>query len=176
MNLFHSYKGAIIAVVIVVGLMILILINTVGRRSLESEPRDYNKDSYSDFIEVSGSSMEPTFHNGDLVYYNTKVEAESVKIGRIIIFYNPNKDGSLLIKRVVSNEGTVSIKDNVLYVDGFLTPYGIETTNADYYIHDASWDVKEDYVFVVGDNYDNSIDSRSYGPIATSSIVGLVKE
>ena len=37
-----------------------------------------------------------------------------------------------------------------------------------------SWEVGKDEAFVIGDNYSNSIDSRTYGPIKVDAIIGKV--
>lgn len=76
------------------------------------------------------------------------------------------------IKRVIATEGqTLQIKDGSVYVDderreepyvkggGGVRDYGPET-------------VPEDHVFVMGDNRSNSEDSREFGPIAESTILG----
>lgn len=135
-----------------------------------------SNESYSDFIQVDGMSMEPSFHNGSIVYYSENFSKEDIKKDSVIIFSNPKVAGALSIKRIVATEGTISVKNNVLYVDGLKTKYGSQLDYTDYYIHDAEWNVEEDSVFVVGDNYNNSVDSRSYGSIPISSIVGIVKE
>lgn len=141
----------------------------------ESKSMELNE-SYSDFIQVDGMSMEPSFHNGSIVYYSNNFTKEDIKKDSVIIFSNPNVTGALSIKRIVATGGTVSVKNNVLYVNGLKTQYGSQSDYTEYYIHDAEWNIKEDSVFVVGDNYNNSVDSRSYGSIPISSIVGIVKE
>lgn len=165
---------------LVIGMLIVspILISTfVNSQSYVPNSNSMeSNESYSDFIQVDGMSMEPSFHNGSIVYYSENFSKEDIKKDSVIIFSNPKVAGALSIKRIVATEGTISVKNNVLYVDGLKTKYGSQLDYTDYYIHDAEWNVEEDSVFVVGDNYNNSVDSRSYGSIPISSIVGIVKE
>lgn len=129
-----------------------------------------------DFVEVDGVSMEPTFHDGDIVYYYSDFTKNDIKEGSVVIFSNTEEDSGMSIKRVISKEGKVSIKDNVLYVNELKTPYGLESGYTSYYTRDNSWDVNSDSIFVLGDNYGNSIDSRTYGAIPIKSVIGIVKE
>lgn len=176
MGVFTNNKWSLFIVILVLGIMTVILVNTVSRKPEELvSTKDIGPDT--DFVQVDGISMEPTFNNGDVVFYTTKFDRKSITEGKVIIFLDPKDKDKLIIKRVVATNAKVTIKDNVIYVDGFLTPYGTEVaTTTSYYIINAKWDVGSDSVFVVGDNYNNSIDSRSYGSIPISSIVGVIKE
>jgi signal peptidase I len=123
---------------------------------------------------IPSVSMEKTLLVGDRVLVNKR--NRSAHVGDIVVFKRPPGEEAAkikdLIKRVVATEGhTVSARDGHLYVDGqekdepYLAP-GIET------VMDNEVLVPKGEVFVMGDNRPNSRDSRFFGPIKLSSIIG----
>ena len=86
------------------------------------------------------------------------------------------------IKRVVGIAGDViSVKDLVMYINGkplTAKDYSIYADiNAYRSCEDKTWTVKEGYVFVLGDNRNNSKDSRIIGLVPIDCIMGkVVKE
>lgn len=104
---------------------------------------------------VNGNSMQPTLSNGEIAL--AKKMPVNVKSDDIIVFRINNE---ILIKRVVAVAGDNVIIDNqagIVYVNG------IEKA---YYFGTLSGEIKEVFVsensfFVIGDNYNDSIDSRS---------------
>lgn len=76
------------------------------------------------------------------------------------------------IKRVIATEGqTIEIREGTVFVDGkkMVEPYLHDQTPLPDF---APLEVPKGKIFVMGDNRFNSQDSRSFGPIPTSSIVG----
>jgi signal peptidase I len=143
--------------------------------------------------EVDGPSMETTLQNKDRLIV-LKVPRTWAKItgnnfipnrGDVVVFnYNENfsfgEQNRQLIKRVVGLPGDrVVVKDGVLTVYNSLNPEGFQPdrtlpygsvigqTNGDIDIR-----VEAGHVYVCGDNRDNSLDSRSFGPIKAEAIVG----
>ena len=125
--------------------------------------------------------MQPTLNNSDIVILD-RVTSKYLNIKRnnIIAFYDENS--KYLIKRVIGlPEETVSIKDNILYIDGFkVDEYylddGVITT--DFELSDLGYDVIPDNMyFVLGDNRENSMDSRDpkIGLIKHEDILGNVR-
>ncbi|MCF7924896.1 MAG: signal peptidase I [Candidatus Izimaplasma sp.] len=111
---------------------------------------------------VDGSSMEPNFCSNDIVYinYNSSLEREDV-----IVF---EKD-KVYIKRIVGIPGDhLEITNDFVYINSVL----IESINGDY-IYDGIIDSGN--YFVLGDNRDNSTDSRILGFVDISEIIGEVK-
>ena len=120
---------------------------------------------------VSGSSMESTLNNHDLVIIN-KLVYRIKPIERFdIVVVNNDEDNDRIIKRVIGlpNE-TVEYKDNKLYINGKL----IETKLSFEYTDDFKVETKEDEYFVLGDNRDVSKDSRMLGSFNKKDIVGRV--
>jgi signal peptidase I len=118
-------------------------------------------------------SMEPTLVEGDrillsrLTYHFRDPEA-----GDVVVFHSPVREGEDLVKRVVAVGGDeVSIHDGALYVNG--------AVQEEPYLNDLVWptpdletSVPEGSVFVMGDNRNNSGDSRVFGPVSLDAIMG----
>lgn len=122
-------------------------------------------------VVVSGDSMNPTIHNNDRGFaFNltpiTKIERGDIVILDITTEYH-------LVKRVVAiPHDTVECKDGTFYINGEIedtTQYSIIPTTS------CTLDLitlGDDEYFVLGDNRDNSLDSRVFGVITFSQIKG----
>jgi signal peptidase I len=128
---------------------------------------------------VSGSSMEPTFSNGNyLLVDELTYRFRSPERGEVIVFKYPNDTSSYFIKRVIGLPGeTVEIKNNRVDVlrDGVSLalnePYIVEKSG----VSDFSKTLGPNEYFVMGDNRNFSFDSRSWGPLPKNDIVGVVR-
>jgi signal peptidase I len=90
--------------------------------------------------------------------------------GDVIVFVPPNNERDY-IKRVIGLPGdTVEIREGRVYVNGVALdePYLKNLINSDM----PARTVEEGHYFVMGDNRNNSSDSRSFGAITPQSIVG----
>lgn len=124
---------------------------------------------------VNGPSMEPTYYDGEVVHSKT-VKINEIKRGDVILLYPQTIFiGPIYIKRVVAIPGdTVQIKDGKLYVN----EEEIKSTFPDMEysgVAENKITLDESSFFVLGDNRNNSNDSRQLGPISFSHIIGIVK-
>ncbi len=130
--------------------------------------------------EVEQQSMETTLEPGQYVLVDKLTPRFSdYKRGDIIVFHAPasaDPTGTQnFIKRVIGVGGeTVEIHDGHVFVNGtqINEPYldeGVLTTAP---TGAGKWTLQKDQLFVLGDNRENSRDSRSFGPISTSSVLG----
>lgn len=128
------------------------------------------------FTAIVGPSMEPTLEAKNItVLSKSHYQFFEVKRGDIIAFeYNGMRN---LVKRVIGLPGeTVEFKDNVLYINGqeVKEPYIKNEVTKDYVLKKPSNVIPEDMYFVVGDNRDDSLDSRIIGLIAKKDISGKI--
>ena len=134
-------------------------------------------------ITVDGISMEPTYYNGDRVLSTTLAGAPHQ--GDVVIVVNALDEP--IIKRVIATEGqTVDFdqESGEVMVDGEVVPgsvYGIEdgityVTDLPGQVLEFPQTVPKGCVFVMGDNRDNSLDSRfvEVGMVDTRNILGKV--
>ncbi len=123
-------------------------------------------------IRVDGVSMEPTFQLGDYVVVNRLAyRAGDIERGDVVVFPAPNSPEIDYIKRVIALPGDrVAIYNGAVVVNGVTLqePYILELQGGNY----AERIVPDGYVFVMGDNRNNSDDSRSWGFLAVENIIG----
>jgi signal peptidase I len=127
----------------------------------------------SERIRVESISMQPTLYPGDYVIVNKlayRLKGNPHR-GDVIVFrYPPNPEAIPYIKRVIGLPGDqIHIADGKVYVNGqaVVEPYLVVTTN-----RGGDWTVPAGQIFVMGDNRNNSSDSRSWGFVPLENIIG----
>lgn len=124
------------------------------------------------FPSVIGESMEPTYYDDEriMVLYTSTLQRNDVAI----IWSDDLNE--YLIKRVIGCEGDhIEIKDGKLYRNGinlYETYIKEQDWSKDGYICDIV--VPENEYFVMGDNRNNSADSRMFGTFKKSEVYGKV--
>lgn len=128
---------------------------------------------------VKGSSMHPNLENGEFLLTNKLVyRFGDPKYGDIIVFHAPNEEHDY-IKRIIALPGDrVKIIDNKFYINGFVLDESkylnsdVKTYGERFLKDDTEIIIPPNSYFVVGDNRENSSDSRDFGSISYNSIVG----
>lgn len=122
------------------------------------------------FCTVDGHSMDNTLFDGERLVLNPSAEPG---FGDIVVF---EYGGTHLIKRVIGMPGdTVSVAkgnlyvNNIRYQESYLSPECITLFSESSF----TVRVKEHEYFVMGDNRDNSRDSRSFGCVDKDSVTGV---
>ncbi len=122
---------------------------------------------------VEGYSMEPTLDDGQYLLINkVGMHFHQVDRGDIIVFQYPLDPSKSFVKRVIGVPGdTVEIRDQQTIVDGHLVrePYIRAPENAVY----PRTVVPPGEYFVLGDNRNNSSDSRAWGMLPERDVIGL---
>ena len=129
--------------------------------------------------------MQPTIQIGDHILVSKLLNAPRfpgtpwhlprlarISRGQVVSFRSPRQSEDVFVKRVVALAGdTVEIHDGFLYVNGQMTRerYATECRGTR---EMRRFRVPEASLYVMGDNRDNSEDSRTWGPIRADSVVG----
>lgn len=120
---------------------------------------------------VNGTSMLPTLQNGKIVFF-TRINGDYDR-GDVVFAKMPS--GSFYVKRVLAVEGdVVDIRDGILYVNGVPEEGGYwqGSTRPQEGVVEYPLTVGEDMYFLIGDNREGSIDSRTFGALPYASIRG----
>ncbi len=124
---------------------------------------------------VEGDSMQPNFHTGQfLIVSRVDYLVGQPQRGDIVVFHYPRDPQSDFIKRVIGLPGeTVSLRGGQVYVNGeaLNEPY-IREACAPASCPDSEWQIEESMYFMMGDNRNESRDSRAFGPVHRSFFVG----
>ncbi len=130
------------------------------------------------FVGVIGNSMNPILTTGDYVLLNEIGSNYKPHYGDVVVISRPGSLNESIIKRVIATEGeTINIDfgSGKVFLDGaeIVEPYINNSTNTKYDMK-FPLEVPEGYCFVMGDNRQGSIDSRStiVGLIDNRSIIG----
>lgn len=126
---------------------------------------------------VSGSSMIPTFQDGQyLVIDELSYLWRGPKRGEVVIFRYPKDPSKFFIKRVIGLPGeTVSLRNDRVTISKGDRIFAIDEP----YISDETLEPMKEALgpneyFVMGDNRNQSLDSRFWGPVDRSLIKGRV--
>ena len=125
---------------------------------------------------VSGSSMVPTFHNGEyLIVDQISYRFDEPKRGDVIIFHYPKDETKFFIKRIIGIPGeTVNLKQGSITIE---RKEGEPLVLEESYVKNKSLDsgkytLGNGEYFVMGDNRISSSDSRVWGKLDRDLIVG----
>lgn len=132
--------------------------------------------------QIVGVSMEPTLENGQYVLVDKiSPHFSDYKRGDVIVLQPPagvdenNGSNVPFIKRVVGVGGdTVEVKDGAVWVNGakLNEPYVYEGQETIPLTSQSVWQVPAGYLFVMGDHRAELEDSRLFGPIPESTVIG----
>lgn len=115
-------------------------------------------------VVISGKSMQPTYKSGEIVL--TALRPDTIQRGEVVV---AKVNGSRVIKRVAFVAGDkipeIRITDRWMYANDFGVPKKHNPR-----VHFRWEEVPEGTVYLLGDNFTNSTDSRQFGFVKVSDI------
>ncbi len=122
-------------------------------------------------VRVDGFSMRPTLEDVEFILVNKlSYRFGDFQRGDIIVFHFPRNPNEELIKRVIGLPGDdIRVANGQVYVNGQLIsePYIAQSP-----LYSGEWTVTEGNLFVLGDNRNNSNDSKDWGLLPFDQVVG----
>lgn len=124
-------------------------------------------------LQISGTSMAPTLHEGEIV---VSLKTQNIDNGSIIAFYHGNK---ILVKRVIAKSGNwvkITEEGNVYVNEKLIEEPYLKEKNLGQVDIEFPYQVPEGSFFVLGDDRETSIDSRNstIGCVNEEDIIGKV--
>lgn len=137
-----------------------------------------------DILSVQGISMEPAIHDNEKILVcklsygivnpfgnSTLIRWKNAKTGDIVIYYYKN---NLVVKRCIATEGTSLEYSSDSGYTLHVGEKNYSLTKLQYNLIKNSPCVPRGMILAIGDNFENSIDSRTYGFVAQKNILGKV--
>lgn len=130
--------------------------------------------------QVSGSSMFPNFHDGEHIITNLIVlRVEQPKLGDVVVFQAPPDPEKDFIKRVIGvpgdkiyiKNGDVFLNGKILDESGYISST-VRTFPGSFLRENEEVTVPQEEYFVMGDNREESSDSREWGFVPKKNLVG----
>ncbi len=176
----RSQRGMKLVIGLIVSFAVMLILMSCAGVGFALSIRSYR---------VTGVSMEPGFHSGQVVYVSSlSYMLSSPSRGDLIIFHQPvspgntcqllSSPGALLLKRIIGIPGdTVSVTSTAVLLNGsrvnepYLAPASSGTsTNG---MTTPSMTLGPGQYFLLGDNRPYSADSRCYGPVPLQDFSGF---
>ena len=124
-------------------------------------------------VRVNGTSMYPTLEDGEIMILNKmNYKFSDIKRYDIVVVKTENNK---IIKRVIGLPGeTLKYENNILYIDGQeVKEIYLKEETEDFNLNELGYKkIPQDCYFVIGDNRDNSSDSRIIGCVKENQIEG----
>jgi signal peptidase I len=132
------------------------------------------------YYQIPSASMLPTLRPGETLLADTHYfNSHAPRRGAVVVFNRPQQPGVRAIMRIVALGGDrVAVLGGRAVVNGtpLSEPYADLGDPASFTNTTREWSVPQGAVFLLGDSRANSVDSRLYGPVPVSDLVGPVTD
>lgn len=131
-------------------------------------------------FQVNGQSMYPNYHNGEYILTNLiGLKIANLARGNVVVFQAPTEAEKDFIKRVIGLPGDeVSLKDGSVYINGqkldesSYLDASVKTYGGAFLSEGETVTVPSDSYLMLGDNRNFSSDSREWGFVPKSKLIG----
>jgi signal peptidase I len=122
-------------------------------------------------VRVENISMRPTLQAGEFILVNKfSYRTGEISRGDIVVFHYPQNPAEDYIKRVIGiADDDVLIESGRLIVNGHLISEDYISSPP---VYGGEWKVPKGFIFVLGDNRNQSSDSHSWGYVPLENVVG----
>ncbi len=131
---------------------------------------------------VTTDNMKNTIHRGDMILVEHLGKAKVAERGEVLCFRYPAESSQYRLGRAVARGGDIiEIVNKDLYVNGRMVVSRRDVVFLDPLIKEDPFSLRDNFgpfevpannYFILGDNRDHSIDSRSYGPLRYDYVLG----
>jgi signal peptidase I len=123
-------------------------------------------------VRVLNVSMVPTLQEREILFVNKLAyKFGSIQRGDILTFHYPLNPELDYIKRAIGLPGdVVEVKDDKVWINSILLIEPYLVVKPEY--EDNHWEVPPDAIFVMGDNRNDSVDSRAWGFVPLKDVIG----
>ena len=136
----------------------------------------------SQIYQIPSQAMEPTLLPGDhVIVHQVAYQAAEPQLGDVVVYRYPDENGKRFLHRVIGLPGDqITIRDQVVYVNGEVLPepyvrHSDRSSMAGHVRdHLPTITVPLETYFLMGDNREESLDSRFLGPINKEHVLGRV--
>jgi len=131
---------------------------------------------------VSTGSMAPTLKPGEMIIADMRLNCDEcrgeIQRGDLVVFYAPKQKGVVYVKRIIGLAGDeIRTDGNEIFINNEALAWLLEKNTAQRAVSSmGTITVPSGQVFVVGDNRQNSRDSRHFGTIPSRDVIGRVKQ
>ena len=165
-----------IILIISAGIVAIYYINPFDLKTDNIRPRVFG----IDFYQIPSKSMQPLLSPGDYITVSNLAYVENLPMRNdVIVFNRPSKNSpasnSPFIKRILAVAGdNIQIQNGKLFVNKQYVEesyVAVNNNKTPYSLTLKLTTVPHNHVYVMGDNRDNSSDSRVFGTISNNSII-----
>lgn len=128
---------------------------------------------------VDGNSMYPNFYNKEYILTDKITYRRSgPQRGDVVVFHAPPPNDADFIKRIIGLPGeTIMVKEGLVYINGrqlkeVYLPLDLLTLEKSFLRSGVPYQIPAGYYIMFGDNRNFSSDSREWGPVSRTAIVG----